>query len=523
MVNLNEDFHNPSRKKKKLISIRLFFKLPDHFNFQQTIRAGIQDLLGNEFSIKKTWSLPTDPLEKFAKLEVFVRKSDTAEIKANADQEYRVRQFLSLIRFRYIPNHIHPSEILKQEQVSIQNELLSKLRRSKKVTQEQQGEIFEELSTLSKDFVKPIISELQKGSNDIKTLDLSTPHDLGELLFSFAPRLQVEGGENFSALQHGSGVQSYLTMLVLRYLDSRFSSRFGWHQSSIWAIEEPESFLHKDLEHRIATLLSETAKEDKSRFQIFCTTHSDVFVRYSDKPIFCTMSAGKTHPEVKDVQFVTSESSRQGIASYVPPILFGAARPLLIVEGPSDKILIEYAYAAKRVACPWEVQDVKSVTSTQEGIDGLKSYLKINIELVRSRSIRSPICVLVDWNESATKVAELQRIVESHPTSFISQWERNRANTDLDETFSGIERYLSSDVILDANQQSILKAKRPAAGDFPLSVERHSIKKVQLAKFIVDRGNPADVELFESQLNHLEATLADKQLYVVRSETGNLF
>ena len=154
-------------------------------------------------------------LEKSARLEVYIRKGDALEIKANTDQEYKVRQFISLIRFRYIPNHIHPSEILKQEQVSIQNELLSKLRRSKKVTQEQQGQIFEELSTLSKDFVKPIISELQKGSNDIKTLNMSTPHNLGELLFSFAPRLQVEGGENFSALQHGSGVQSFLTMLVL--------------------------------------------------------------------------------------------------------------------------------------------------------------------------------------------------------------------------------------------------------------------------------------------------------------------
>ena len=522
-INLNEDFHNPSRKKKKLISITLHFNLPAHFNFQQTIRSGITDLLGKEFSIKKAWSLPTDILESSARLDVFVRKGDSSEIKANNDQEYRVRQFLSLIRFRYIPNHIHPSEILRQEQVSIQNELLSKLRRSKKVTQEQQGQIFEELSTLSKDFVRPIVSELQRGSNDIKTLDLSTPHNLGELLFSFAPRIQVEGGENFSALMHGSGVQSYLTMLVLRYLDSRFSSRFGWHQSTIWAIEEPESFLHKDLEHRIATLLAETSKDINSRFQVFCTTHSDVFIKYCDKPILCTMLAGKTKPEPMDIQLVATETSRQGIAAFVPPIIFGAAKPLLIVEGPSDKILIEYAYACKKVACPWDVQDVKSVTGTQEGVDGLKSYLKMNLDLVRSRPIRAPICVLLDWNESASKVAEIRRTLEVHQTSFISQWDQNKVNTELDETFSGIERYLSSELILASSKKALLKARRPAEGGFPLSVERNSIKKVLLAKFVVERGNPSDVDLFTSQLSRLESDLSEKQLVIVRLETGRLF
>ena len=196
---------------------------------------------------------------------------------------------------------------------------------------------------------------------------------------------------------------------------------------------------------------------------------------------------------------------------------------MLIVEGPSDKILIEYAYACKKFACPWDVQDVKSVTGTQEGVDGLKSYLKMNIDLVRSRSIRAPICVLLDWNESASKVAEIRRTLEVHPTSFTSQWDRGKVNSDLDETFSGIERYLSSEVILVSNQRALLKAKRPAQGGFPLSVERNSIKKVQLAKFIVERGNPSDVDLFESQLTQLEADLSEKQLYILRLETGRLF
>lgn len=511
-LNIYEDFHNPSRKKKKKVSITLEFQLPDIFNFQRTIRNSLDDLLGRQFTIEKNWSIPESPIEKGARLEIRYQKGGDDLRLANPDDEYHIRQFLSLIRFRYMPNHIHPSEILLKEQNSIQTELLAKLRRSKKVTSEMQESIFNELGLLSKDFIQPIAKEIQTAVKDIENIDLSTPTNMGELLFSFAPRLKVSGGETFKALLHGSGVQSFLTLLILRYLDSRFSTRFGWHQATIWAIEEPESFLHKELEHKVAEILSNTGKVDSFRFQIFCTTHSDVFVRHSSEGVLCSLKNGKTDFEIKDSRNLAGEAARLGISPYVPPIIYGAPKPLLIVEGPSDKMLIEYAYASLNIACPWEIQDIPTITSDAlSGVKGMESYLLSNKDPVKSRALEAPVFILLDWNENDAQIKKLNDLLSVHSTSNVCRWLKNDANPKLDDTFTGIERYLSAEAITEAYNKGLLSANKPIGSEFPLSVNRRSIKKVELAKFILKRNQQEDIIYFRGQLEKLNELLAESQ------------
>lgn len=524
LLNIYEDFHNPSRKKKKEISITVDFNLPDSFNFQKTIRIALENTLSRHFQIKKIWSIPESPFEKGAKLKIQYKKDSGEFIDADQDVEYRIRQFLALIRFRYLPNHIHPSEVLRLEQSSIQTELLAKLRRSKKVSQEVQENIFKELGSLSKEFIRPIADEFQSTDIEIESIDLSTPTDMAELLFSFAPRLQVREGESLNALLHGSGAQSLLTILILRYLDSRFSSRFGWHQATIWAIEEPESFLHQDLEHKVADLLSKTGNIASYRFQVFCTTHSDVFVRHSSEGVLCTLKSSKTDTIIKKSRELTGEAARLGISPYVPPIIFGAPKPLLIVEGPSDKILTEYAYAALKIPCPWEIQDTISITSNElSGIEGLKTYLRVNKGVIESRALKAPIYVLIDWNENERQIKEFKSLLSVHLTSDAYRWRKPLANPELDDTFTGIERFLSTQSILEANQKGLLIARRPVKGDYPLSCNKASIKKVELAKFIALREKPEDVSYFKRELESLNNQLAEGQHRLLQYERGALF
>lgn len=513
LVRMEEDFHNPSRKKKKKISITLEFQLPDNFNFQKTIRTNLEDLLGRHFLIEKVWLIPESPIEKEAKLEIYFSKDRVSMHLANPAEEYRIRQFLALIRFRYVPNHIHPSEILRKEQSSIQTELLAKLRRSKKVTPEVQESIFNELGQLSKDFILPIADEINSAIKDIEGIDLSTPTNMGELLFSFAPRLKVSGGENFKALLHGSGVQSLLTLLILRYLDSRFSSRFGWHQATIWALEEPESFLHKDLEHKVADILSTTGKNDAFRFQVFCTTHSDVFVRYASEGILCVLKDGKTSATPKKARDLAGEASKLGISSYVPPLLYGAPKPLLIVEGPTDKILIEYAYAKLALACPWEIEDIPTITQSYTGVDGLKNYLRTNQEPLKNRALKSPVFVLIDWNETDSKIGDFEGILKIHPTSKVVRWSKDDLNPQLDQTFTGIERYLSTEAIMAAEKKGFLELKKPTNSEYPLSTTKDSIErgKMKIANLIVDRDRIEDLQFFRNQLLILSSLLAENQ------------
>jgi hypothetical protein len=403
--------------------------------------------------------------------------------------------------------------------------LLAKLRRSKNVKREDVATLFEELRSLSSEFVRPIARELQNAAENIEKLDLSTPADLGELLFSFAPRLTVRRGETFNALFHGSGIQSLLTLLILRYLDSRFSAKFGWYQATIWGIEEPESFLHQDLEYQVAQLLSETGKLDNSRFQIFCTTHSDVFIRPSGNGILCTLKMGKTESEIREARKLTGEASRLGISRYIPPILYGSPKPLLICEGPSDKILIEYAYARLDIACPWEVQGIENITAGSKlaGISGLITYLNANQGILGNRPLKAPVFVLIDWNENRQTIVEMENVLKVHLTSKVFQWSERESNPQLDQTFAGIERFLSTEAILAAFENRLLEVRRPVKDEFPLSTNRRSIKKVELANFVVSRQRMEDVSFFENPLNALSKTLAASQYKALQIETQNLF
>lgn len=523
-LNLREDFHNPSRKKKKRIMITVHFNLPGSFHIQQTVRAGIEELLGQQFAIRKTWSIPEDPTERGVKVEYYKGESGDF-IPADTQAEVRIRQFLSLIRFRYLPNYIHPSEILRREQSAIQGELLGKLARSKKIKQDQLSGLFIELGTLSSELARPITEDLKKAAEDIEAVDLSTPSKLGQLLFNFGLRLKVSQGETFDALLHGSGIQSFLTFLILKYLDSRFSLRFGWHQATVWAIEEPESFLHQNLEARVADILSTTSLDDMSRFQIFCTTHSDVFVRSATHGVICRLVGGKTDARIEEARPLVSEAAKLGISPYVHPILYGAHKPLLIAEGPSDRTLIEYAYSILVITCPWEIQDIEAIAtgSGLSGIDGLVAYLKANRSAINTRPLKAPLFVLVDWNESSDKVDKLKDVLRVHPTSDVIQWDASHANPNLDQTFSGIEHFLSTEVVKLAASQNLLELRRPANSDFPLSLVRRSMKKVEFAKFVVSRGEEKDVNRFKNQLENLNRSLAISHRKALQAESGNLF
>ena len=79
---------------------------------------------------------------------------------AQPEDEYRIRQFLALIRFRYVPNHIHPSEICLESKVQFKQNYLPNCGDLEKFHLKFRKD-FTELGELSKGFIKPIADELQ--------------------------------------------------------------------------------------------------------------------------------------------------------------------------------------------------------------------------------------------------------------------------------------------------------------------------------------------------------------------------
>ena len=522
-LRLSTDFHNPSRRRKKEIEVDVTFELPSYFKYRKNLKSALDETLGRAFTIRKTWGFSQEQSSAAYDTTIAVRRLNQSNFEyLEGGSVLRVQQFLNLIRFRYQPNHIHPSDVLRQEQSELQTALLFRLNRAKDTKPEELTRVFKRMGEVAADLLAPISTRLSSATPHLQGIELSMPRELGDLLFSFVPNIKVAGGEQFEALQHGSGVQSYLTYLMLAFLDSRFDSKFGWQQATVWAIEEPESFLHQTLQHRLASFLEEIGSGE--RFQILCTTHSDVFVRYADRGVLCRLEAGKTRWTTLPSRVLSGEAARAGVSPFVHPLLFSSQKPLLLVEGETDRRYIELAYRLFERPNPWSVRDIAALDENADlkGVDGLRTYLSANRGALRVRPLDAPCVVVIDWNENPKKISSLEGELSGHLTSTVVQWMESECNPDLDQSFAGIERSLGTEVIRKAEADELVKTLRPSGAELPLSLDKTSLRKVPLAEFVEDRSSAEDLVHFRGLIDRLDACLASAANEARRIVAGDL-
>jgi AAA15 family ATPase/GTPase len=518
------DFHNPARRRKKEISISVSFDLPDYFNFHKKIKDNLDGLFdGRKFTITKTWGYSNLESEAGQSINTFIQTEGKINRQVEAEDYHKIQQFLNLIKFRYQPNHIHPSEVLEKEEPELRQALLYRLRRSKTAKSKEFDKIFGDIGVIASELIAPVTESLRRGGGQIEDLELATPKDFGELLFSFAPRLKVKGGEKFDALQHGSGVQSFLTYLMLSFLDRRFEQKFGWQQATIWAIEEPESFLHQTLQHELAALLAKLGSSD--RFQVLCTTHSDVFSRYSQQGILCRLKEGKSVWDKLSSRLLTGEAARRGISPYVHPLLYSGDRPLLLVEGETDRRFLKLAFNVLNRLNVWMICDLQSLDPESElqGVDGLVSYLRANRGAIKTRPLDSPVFVLVDWNVNERNIAQLNREICQHSTSKVIKWQIQNSNPNLDRSFTGIEKFLSINIIREAEKSGMIRTLRPSRNEYPIIAVRDSMIKRKIVQLAEKRNTPDDFNYFKSLLDKLDSDLRDSIFKADRIMSGTLF
>src|SRR3546814_8285248 len=65
----------------------------------------------------------------------------------------------------------------------------------------------------------------------------------------------------------GAGQQAFFLLHLLRDIDTDYSRQLGWRQATVWAEEEPESGLHRELQTRHSKKLIEWTSEQGRRLQ----------------------------------------------------------------------------------------------------------------------------------------------------------------------------------------------------------------------------------------------------------------
>jgi hypothetical protein len=434
-LDVDGDYFRPDlrQKRRKEISISVRFTLPEHFKFRKGLEPVQRLLVNNEFIITKTWRrkdfLPTYYLEGE---------------ELSLDDQQKIGQFLQLINFRYIPNRVHPIEIIRKEHQGLRDVLVRRLGRRER----EHETTFSAIKETSKNMIKGLVKHLIEASPDVKNVRLATPTSWADMVFAFGYRLGQEGLEIDDSAQ-GSGIQSLLMLETLYLIDRDYFQKFGWRQASVWAVEEPESSLHTSLEALVASYLSSIVSDPASRLQVLSTTHSDLMYQYASKAIYVKKHEMETVCESFDnLRDGIERLSREGISRWAHPILHFPLDSLLLVEGKYDADFIEEAIRFIRPKKKARVTCLEQLSSGENtgGVDDLLSYIKNNARVIKLRQKDTPVIVVLDW-DSAKRANQFQKLfVEGDPFKVLV-WPNAAFNPNLNKSFHGIERYCSDRMI----------------------------------------------------------------------------
>jgi hypothetical protein len=275
------------------------------------------------------------------------------------------------------------------------------------------------------------------------TISANLPADFADLVFDVGVNA-ISAGVARAPEFEGSGAQSFMLLHILDLADrTRRSGGFGWIQASVWAIEEPESFLHAGLRAQFSTDLAAYAAEE--RRQVFVTTHQDEFMRVSDQVWTANKTDSGTTLAPDTARSAIVEATKREITTFRHPLFMSTDLPMVIVEGKFDAIYLQAALRELDLRPRWRIVAPQAAFGQEVGGDSIYGFLQFNRAVIASRPLAAPVIVLRDWE--AKDLAKYDKVLEGHPYSRAIRCDPAFVNPELSEDFVGIERYLETALI----------------------------------------------------------------------------
>lgn len=482
----------PRKKAKKRISVTLDFEIPPGFKFRKELSA--QAALGSSFSIERAWQL--DLALKVA--ESFEVIDSTGTSVANPQQV--AAGFLALINYRYIPNRSVPADILRRESQAFATSIVRGMKT--KVA----SELIQSLSDSATQLLKPSATSLVLSNSPITDPSIATGGDIVDML---AMRGFVAKGPHGRSVQDqdwGAGHQSFFLYSVLHEIDTDYKNYFGWRQATVWAIEEPESALHRDLEISLAGQLREWCHRTDAKFQVIQTTHSPVFCMASDVGYHARVDSQATSVDSHKIFELVRLAEDTGISHWTPPALSSPWSPVVLCEGPNDVAVLTHVanicgVRSVHFTCLTTLDD----SEKGDGKDSILKYVRDNNKLLANRPIDCPMIVLVDWEVTDSEIEKLKKAYGPNSHKFVLRANKNQANPVLSSDFRGLERFYPESVVREAAVAGeCLIADVPPN---PISISESQFSKVKgrLAKRVLAIHD-------KSKLGHLEMLVRNIEL-----------
>jgi len=425
-------------KQKQRIGVEVGFDLPESFKVHPTIKHRLSQLVGQDvhhFTVTKTYE--SDIFEP--RVAVNGRSLDTV-----AEREVLYR-FLGQFRVRYVPNRTKPTEVLKEAVPEVQRFLVRKYaqRRRTPAGFDQLAPIADATRELLKDLREEIVTS---SAGTFTGFSMVTPSGIEDITLVAGYQAEAPSGEVVGEEVWGSGIQAYAMMNVLMLVDTDYGSQFGWPQATMWLVEEPESSLHYDLEQRLAFLFRTKALQQSARMQMFCSTHSAVFIQACTDGYLVEQSAsGGTTARKLPTPALLNNACRTGVSGWQHPLLAHPFNPVVLLDGPIDRDVLSKAaeVTGRAPNCQFACLEDFAPHHKRSGVGNTLRFLQAEGSLVGSRKSDAPLIVLLDWETTEQDLARVREAYggENGAETRVFRMDEQYADPLVGATVRGIERF----------------------------------------------------------------------------------
>lgn len=439
-LELSRDFSDYAPAgKKRIVRVGVQLGLSDSFKVRGQEEFHRVNGLTDSIAIQRSWSYDQATNGLIEDLEF---GPDLYNLRDAEPSE--VGPLLAHVRaviYRYVPNHAKPSTLISQIVQPLRADLVSRLRGTREYRDNSLADVMEALERMGERMFDEVSWKVHRGVPNLEVVP-SLPSDFADLAFDVAVSSVSDGTRGRDPELEGSGTQAFMLLHFLDLADrAARRSGFGWVQASVWAFEEPESFLHSGLRARSASDLAEYA--DDAKRQVFLTTHQDEYVRVGTTALFAELGRDGTSVSPMPTKDALTKSYRRSITTYRHPLLVRPDVPLILTEGKFDATYLRAAAKEAGLRPRWRLASPDDEVGVEVGGDSLKKYLNMNRAAIASRPDAAPILVLRDWETSDRD--DYVRILKEHQYSTCIVFPEELANPELDRMFVGIERYLTTE------------------------------------------------------------------------------
>jgi len=173
-------------------------------------------------------------------------------------------------------------------------------------------------------------------------------------------------------------------------------------------------------------------------------------------------------------------STKSAITTFRHPLFVFPDVPLVIVEGKFDDLYLRAALARSARRPRWKLLAPGTMTGEDIGGDGVLPYLRYNAPVLCSRPDTAPIIVVRDWEVPDSDLAKYATVLAKHPTSKPLRPDGDLSNPELNESFVGIERFLTTDRIKRVVPATVLGLENALPGA-RFTITSRSLKKYKPA------------------------------------------